>query len=97
MRTKILSIEGLRESLLLPPEDAPDLRYAAALRAVRRAVAEELTPRQRACLLRRCQGEQVRSIATALGIQPPTVVKHVHAALNRLQRIFRYSNYFSQG
>lgn len=96
MRKKILSMEGLPESLFLPRDTGePDRRYAAALQAVRRAVAEELTQRQRECLMRRFQGEAVKQIAAELGIQPPTVVKHIHAAQRRLSRIFRYSGFFS--
>ena len=94
MRTKLLSIEGLRESLLLPPADVPDRRYQAAVAAVKRAVQQELTPRQRECLLRRCAGERVLDIARTLGLAPSTVTKHVQTAIQKLQRIFSYSNFF---
>lgn len=68
-----------------------DERRAKLLRALRRAVRGELTPRQAECV-RLYYGERAtdREIAARLGVTTPTVSRHLGKARARLGRVLRY-------
>jgi RNA polymerase sigma factor (sigma-70 family) len=61
------------------------------LRALKRAVKGELTPRQLQCV-ELYYGEKIsqREIAKRLGMAPPTVCKHLKKARARLRRVLEY-------
>ncbi|WOC32211.1 MULTISPECIES: LuxR C-terminal-related transcriptional regulator [Caproicibacterium] len=91
MRHQILSYDLLPQELSGSGPDQPDYRYDAMRRALRLAMRQELTQRQRECLERRLAGQRVKDIAAALGITSPTVSKHLQRAACRLQHALRYS------
>ena len=62
------------------------------LRNLPRAVAAELTPRQREVLALYMERDMnVTQIAAVLGVNKSTVSRSLHRALRRLERCLRYS------
>lgn len=59
---------------------------------LRRAVQEELTDRQRSCLLLYYSGQHtIPEIAAQLGLTRGTVSKHIRKGINRLRHALMYS------
>lgn len=59
------------------------------MRAVRKAMAQRFTPRQRAYLrLHYLRGRSQREVAALLGIHQTTVSQHIRYALKKLRREF---------
>lgn len=62
----------------------------ALIRALRRAVQEELTPRQRTCIaLYFVDGLKMCEIAARLGIHPSAVTVHIRRGKKRLEKALR--------
>lgn len=84
------------QAALLSEFNAPQNTNRALLleaeRLLRRAVQNELTDRQRTCLLL-YYGERrtMQEIAAALGLTRGTVSKHIRKATDRLHRALQYS------
>lgn len=67
-------------------------RRQRLLRNLPRAVAAELTPRQREVLALYMERDMnVTQIAAVLGVNKSTVSRSLHRALRRLERCLRYS------
>lgn len=72
------------------PQDSPPPE--AALRLLRLAVRQELTPRQRQCVdLYFFQGMTMEEAGKALGIGKATVCRHLQKSKKRLGRALSYS------
>lgn len=97
MRHRILSYDLLPQELGTPQNrEEPDTRRIAMRRALRLAIRQELTPRQRACTERRLAGLKIQEIAADMGLAPSTVCGHLKRASRRLQRFLQYSCQFLQ-
>lgn len=93
MRTKLLSLEGLEYTLAAPSGERKTNRKFQRLQAqLHRAVAQELTDRQRTCVelyfYRQLTEQQV---ADELGIGKATVCRHLQKAKARLGKVLRYA------
>lgn len=91
MRHRLISYDLLPQELSGSGPDQPDYRYDAMRRALRLAMRQELTQRQRECLERRLSGQKVKEIAEVLGVAPPTVSKHLQRGAKRLRHALQYS------
>lgn len=73
-------------------------RREVLMRALKRAVEEELTPRQRECLIAYYfEGQKAHEIALALKIRPSTVSRHLKKARERLGRVLQYGFFANMG
>lgn len=72
-------------------KDAGEEDRSRLLRALNRAVSEELTPRQAQCVAM-YYGDRIRQrdIALQLGVAPSTVCRHLKKARSRLAHVLRY-------
>ena len=67
---------------------------SAATRLLRKAIEQELTPRQQQCVeLYFFQRLTMEQTGDALGINKATVCRHLHKALKRLERALAYAGY----
>lgn len=82
---------GVTEAFDIPPStNRRELVEAARLLQI--AVQNELTPRQRTCLLLYYEKNlTMQEIAERTGISRGMVCRHIHKAVERLRRSLRYS------
>jgi RNA polymerase sigma factor (sigma-70 family) len=90
---KILSLDLMEDYLPANTgsyEDEDEARKRM-LRVLKEAIAGELTPRQRECVMLYYGGRKSeQEIARSLGIRTPTVCRHLKKARERLRRILEY-------
>ncbi len=96
MKHQLLSYDLLPEMSAALPEQT-DQRYRAMRRALKQAMREELTPRQRECMELWMAGEKEKDIAKELGLVPSTVTEHLQRGTVRLRRALRYGPCFWVG
>lgn len=93
MRHKVLSLDFMREPAA--PEQDPEEgheRRERISRALKTAIAQELTDRQRSCVtLYYFEKKSQPEISRELGIGVPSVSKNLKRARKNLERVLRYA------
>lgn len=95
MRTKVLSLDALWDGAGVTLEGGESTRDVkrAALRVLRAAMEQELTPRQRQCLeLCILQGMSQAEAGRRLGLNKATVCRHLQKAGRSLRRAASYAD-----
>lgn len=107
MRNKHLSLEGplrelggagLEDVLLSPEGERGRLKSDRLIRAALRvAISQELTRRQRECVeMYFGQRMTMEGIGEALGIGKSTVYKHIQCGKERIRRVLAYAEAFQK-
>lgn len=91
---RVLSLDAFFQMPAIPEESGETNAetHTRLKRALRLAVGDILTDRQRECLeLYYYQGYSMKQVADMLQIGEPTVSKHLKKARSRLRSVLRYS------